>query len=601
MNIQQLCFWLILFALLLSTARMGWNFLRTAKQQRPHAWRIFALISLQCASAALLYVSLFPPMQQIAAQRLLILSANAKASAIKLSNGRVLALPEAPLVAGVERIADLASALRKYPGTNTIEVIGDGLPLRDIDAARNLAITYSPTKLPEGIIDLAWSEQISPGMRWWLSGRVNYSQAITVELLDPSAVVVDRILINPRQAHDLNRGLVANDTHAEFILSDTARAAGQANYQLRIVDAQKKIRETVLVPLWVVREKPIRVLSLAGGPNPELKYLRRWASDAGIALESRVELGSGMQIQTANSTLSAASLRELDLLILDERAWSTMSASNKNAVLESLNAGLGVLLRITGSLSASASNELRQLGFSVADSTITQGVRLAEAQGKQLLPELSRRPVRVQSTDGIPLLQTDKAEPLAIWRAQGQGRIALWWLTDSYKLALSNTTGRHGQLWSEAASTLARTRTKATLQSRQQHVWVNQRGVYCGLAENARVQEPNGQFSPLIADLDGVNKTCAAFWPKQPGWHTLSSNTNRLQVYVRANSEAAGLKAHALREANMQLLGNLRPQNKPTTIAAPGKHWPYFLFWLLFTALLWVLERSRVGFKRPNA
>ena len=586
MSIQQLCFWLILFALLLCTARMSWNFFRTAKQQRPHEWRIFALIGLQCASAALLYVSLFPPMQQIAAQRLLILSANATASAIKLSNGRVLALPEAPVVAGVERVADLASALRKYPGVSSVDIIGDGLPLRDIDAAHDIAVTYSPSKLPEGIIDLAWSEQISPGMRWWLSGRVNTSQTVTVELVDPANGVVDRI---------------TTDKHGSFKLSDTARAAGQANYHLRVIDVQKKVLETVLVPLWVERVKPLRVLSLAGGPNPELKYLRRWASDAGIALESRIELGSGMQIQTANSAISAASLREVDVLILDERAWSKMSASNKNAVLESLNAGLGVLLRITGSISASTSNELRQLGFSLADSAITQGVRLAETQGKQLLPELSRRPVRVQSRDAMVLLQTDKAEPLAIWRAQGQGRIALWWLTDSYKLALSNATDWHGQLWSEAASTLARSRAQPRLESRQQHLWVNQRGVYCGLVENARVQEPNGQFITLIVDTEGLNKGCAAFWPRQSGWHTISSNINSLQVYVRTNSEAVGLKAHALREANMQLIGHRIPQNQPTTIAAPGQHWPYFLFWLLFTALLWVLERSKWGFKRPAA
>ena len=595
MSAQQLCFWLILFALLLCIARMSWNFFRTAKQLRPHTWRIFMLIGLQCASAALLYVSLFPPMQQIAAQRLHILSANAKASVVKLGNGRVLALPEAPVFAGVERIADLASALRKYQGVSSVDIIGDGLPLRDIDAARNLAVTYSPTKLPEGIIDLAWSEQISPGMRWQLRGRVNSLQPLVVELVDPGNGVVDRIQINPRKADGSNHVL------GEFILSDTARAAGQANYHVRIVDTQNKVRETVLLPLVVERVKPLRVLSLAGGPNAELKYLRRWASDAGIALESRVELGSGMQIQTANSAMSAASLREVDVLILDERAWNTMSASNKNLVRESLNAGLGVLLRITGSISGSTSNELRQLGFSVAESAITQGVRLPEIQGKQLLPELSRRPVRVQSRDAMVLLQTDKAEPLATWRAQGQGRIALWWLTDSYKLALSNATDRHGQLWSEALSTLARARVQSVIESRLPHAWVNQRSVFCGLSETASMQEPSRQISPLLVETQGQNKTCAAFWPRQLGWHTLSSNTSRLQVYVRANSEAVGLKAQALREANMQLLGRQAPQNQPTTIAAPGQHWPYFLFWLLFTALLWVLERSKWWFKRPAA
>ncbi len=590
MNMPWLFSGIIFFAVLLSSARVLWHYFHTAAPQRPHAWRIFALVVLQWASAVLLVFSVFPPPRIAQAERLVIVSAHTQASAIKNAQGRVIALPEAPPFAGVERVADLASALRKYPGVSHAEILGDGLPLRDVDAARHLSVAYSPAKQPEGLIDLVWTEQVSPGMRWRVNGRINATEPMLIELVDPANVVVDRMTTT----QDLNHGF------AEFVLSDTARVAGQANYHLRIVDAQKKVRETVLVPLWVERAQPLRVLSLAGGPNPELKYLRRWASDAGIAFESRVELGRGMQIQTANSTLNTASLRDVDFLILDERAWNSMPAGSKSAVLENVNAGLGVLLRLSGALSSNSAGELRQLGFLVTDSAITQGVRLAEPQGKQWLPELSRRPVRVQSRDGMLLLQTDKHEPLAIWRAQGQGRIALWWLTDSYKLALSNAADVHGQLWSEAVSTLARSRAQAGLESRQRHLWINQRGVFCGLAENARVQQPNGQLSALLVDANGLNKGCAAFWPEQSGWHVLSSNTSILRFYVRASTELAGLKANALYEANNRLLNNQKTQHTSAFIAVPGSHWPYFVCWLLLSLLLWMFERSKWGFKTQN-
>lgn len=576
----------LLFAVLLSCARLLWHFSQTINAERPHAWRIMALIILQIACAALLFFSLFPPERQTRAERLVIVSAHAQSSAIKTSQGRVLALPEAPVFAGMERVADLASALRKHPGVDSIEVIGDGLPLRDVDAARHLSVHQSPGKLPDGIVALSWTERVSPGMRWWVSGRVNGTEPRIVELLDPANVIVDR---------------AQTDKDGRFKLSDSSRSAGQANYHIRAVTAQKKIAENLVVPLFVENSKPIRILSLAGGPNPELKYLRRWASDAGAVLESRVELGQGMRIQTANSDISAAGLRDLDLLILDERAWNAMSPSSKQLLVEALNNGLGVLLRLTGPLTVAAANDLRRLGFSVSDSTITQGVRIAEPQGKQLLPELNRRPVRVQSRDGMPLLQTDKSEPLAIWRSQGQGRIALWWLTDSYKLALSNALEQHGQLWSEAAATLARARVQPVLQSRQQHLWINQRAVFCGLAENARVQESDGQSSPLIADLQGANKGCAAFWPRRAGWHVLNSRSERLPFYVRASTEAPGLQASAMREANNQLSSRQIPPNKQAMVSVPGNHWPYFIFWLLLTALLWILERSKLGFKKTVA
>lgn len=583
MNIPQACIALLALAACVGVGRLLYGVQRTDRQSRPKAWRVTVLVLLQFGSAALLYFTLFPPVRLAPAQNLVVLTAQGKAVDVAPGKGRIVALPEAPAQAGITRVPDLAGALRRYPGATSVQIIGDGLPLRDIDAARGLAVVFKPAPLPDGLIGLSWPPQVSPGMRWQLHGRVHYRQPVTVELLDPGNAVV---------------ASTTPDAQGGFSLSDGARSAGQSLYRVRVLGAGKKPLEILDVPVWVEKTAPLRVLMLSGGPNPELKYIRRWASDAGIELESRIALGQGMQIQTGNAGLNAANLREQDLVILDERAWNGLGAGGRRTLVEALNGGLGILLRLTGPLVGSAGGELRALGFSVQETNAVQGIRLQEGREKPLLPELSRRPLRVQSPDGVVLLRTDKNEPLAIWRAQGQGRIGLWWLTDTYKLALGGASSRHGQLWAEAAATVARARDNPVLQNRQQHVWVDQRSVICGLSDKAAVREPDGRISQLLIETKGVNTGCSAFWPRRAGWHAVNSKTAQLPFYVRAAGEAPGLKANALREGTLVLAGGRPAAGTTSEIPVPGPHWPYFLAWLLVTALLWALERSRLGWRK---
>jgi hypothetical protein len=580
MSIPQIFIALLALAVCIGVGRLLYGVQRTDRPSRPKAWRVVVLVLLQIGSAALLYFTLFPPARLAPAQNLVVLTSHGQVADIAPGAGRVIALPEAPVQADIARVPDLASALRRYPGAASIQVIGDGLPLRDIDAARGLSVVFQPAPLPEGLTGLSWPSPVSPGMRWQLHGHVQYRQPVTIELLDPGNAVV---------------ASTRPDALGGFSLSDGARSAGQALYRVRVLDAGKKPLELLDIPVWVEKSVPLRVVMLSGGPNPELKYIRRWASDAGLELESRIALGQGMQIQTGNAGLNAANLRNQDLVILDERAWSGLGAGGRQALIDALNGGLGVLLRLTGPLDGPAAGELRALGFSVQESKAVQGVRLPEGQDKPLLPELSRRPLRVQSPDGVVLLRTDKNEPLGIWRAQGQGRIGLWWLTDTYKLALSGASSRHGQLWAEAAAAVARARDNPSLQNRQQHVWVDQRAVFCGLSEKAAVREPDGRISELLIENKGANTGCAAFWPRLPGWHSVNSKTATQPFYVRAAGEAPGLKTNALREGTLALAGGRSVAGSTVKTPVPGPHWPYFLAWLLVTALLWTLERSRLG------
>lgn len=579
MTMNQVCMVLLALAVAFGSIRLLVSLWRSGKSLRPKIWRVFAILLLQFVSAVLLYFTLFPPPTYTSAERLVILTANAD-DFDKNSQGRVLALPEAKASVEIEAVPDLATALRRYPGVNHVQIIGAGLGPRDQDAARGVSIGFTPTALPKALVELSLPQNVSSGARWSVQGKVNNIKNARIELVDPGNVVVANVLV---------------DKDGHFVLSETARTSGLAMYQLRIQDERKNPLETVRLPLNIVQDKPLKVLSLSGGPNPELKYLRRWAVDAGVELQSQINLSPGVQMSNAAISITAASLREVDVLLLDERAWSTMSRGSKQTVIEALRGGMGVLLRITGPLNPNDRSELRSLGFSVNDANIVQGVKLNLDGEKKTQPTLNRRPIRVNSSDAVTVLQDDANNPLALWRAEGRGRIGVIWLTDSYQLVLSGKADAHGQIWRDALSKLARTRNESAMHLRDSEVRIHQRTVLCNISAKTYVQNSDAGITYLLPEADGRNKNCAAFWPRAAGWHLAVSENAELPFYVRDTNEAPGLQANAIREATLLLTAKHADANNTSRIPVPGSPWPWFLVWLLITAALWLLERSKIG------
>lgn len=582
MTMAQVCIILLVLAVLLGSGRYLHTFRRSGKSSRPRWWRVFVILLLQITSATLLYFVLFPPPTFTSAERLVILTANANTNTLK-NSGRLLALPEAPQFANAEPVPDLASALRRYPGVNNLQIVGAGLTARDQDAARGLSIEFNPSPLPSGLVELSFPDKISSGARWPVQGRIHQIANARVELLDPGNAVVASTQVN---------------AEGKFVLADTARTVGLAMYQLQITDGDKKITESVKLPINIGQGNALKVLNLSGGPNPELKYLRRWAVDAGVELQSQIALSPGMQMNNAVITINSASLREIDLLLLDERAWGMMNRNSKQAVVDALRGGLGLLLRITGPLTATDRNELRALGFAVNDANIVQGVRLQKDGDKKTQTTLTRRPLRVSSSDAVTLLRDDTNKPLAVWRVEGRGRIGLFWLTDTYKLVLNADSSGHGQIWQQAISTLARTRNENPiyLRVRERNTYVNERIVLCNIAAKTYVQEPDADITYLIPDSSiAANKNCAAFWPRVSGWHSVVTDKNELRFYVRDSNDAPGIKANAIHEATMLLATKQSFEKNTSRLPVPGTPWPWFFAWLLVTALLWLLERSKLG------
>jgi hypothetical protein len=571
MSAEHICILILVLATLFSTVRFAYFFWRQRKQHSIAGWRMIALLLLPVLSAGLLYCVLFPPKQIRSAQTLTVLTAGASYANIS-DAGRVVALPESPSLAHIERVPDLATALRLYPDVDRIRLIGAGLSARDQHAAREVAVEFQPLPLPRGVIELHTPTSVSSGAQWSVSGRVHQIPNAHLELRDPANTVVARMQLKGQD---------------DFVLSDNARSPGLVLYQLRVMDERKRLIETVSVPVHSTQVPPLKIKILSGGPNAELKYLRRWAVDAGIAVQSEIELGAGMSLSTPSFAISTASLREVDLLVLDERAWSGMSSVSKRVILEALRNGMGLMLRITGPLNNQTRGELRTLGFAVSDARSTQGVRLLSTD---IL--FNRQALSVRSSDAVSLWHDDKQQPLALWRNEGRGRFGLAWLTDTHKLVLNGYSTQHGQLWGDAVSTLSRAHVNTTAYVYTPHAWIDQRTVLCNISPRSFVQTAQNEPTYLLAERNANKELCAAYWPRAAGWHRLVTETQQLPFYVRDISEARALHANQLREVTLLLSTKKNTRTSKHSVRTPGSAWPWFFAWLTTTGLLWWLERS---------
>jgi hypothetical protein len=546
-------------ATLLGIGRILWWQRTSPAPSRP--WRLAALLALQLVCAALLWLTLEPPMQTGNAGTLVIATARTPRLAALATGDTLAALPEAGELPGAARVPDLATALRRHSGTTGLRIIGAGLPPRD-QIATGLPLSFVSPALPRGLVSLTMPPAVAPGASFRVGGNVHDVPGGRVDLFDPAGRVVAGTLLTAT---------------GDFILAATASAAGPAEFALRVTDSGRRIVETAIVPVVAVEAAQPRVLVVAGSAGPDLKYLRRWGADAGIAIGTSIAAGSGLDIGDAPPRLDAASLAKRDLLVLDERSWAMLSSGTRAQVLAAVRAGLGLVLRITGPVPAPVRQEWAALGFGSDDTT--KPLRLPDTA--VTLTQVTSGPGR---GDTAPLLRSATGEPAALWRKLGRGRIGLWPVTDLYTLVLAGDTSRHAAIWSDVFATLARQQTQSMPRFSPDAV-PGQRVTICDLGTAASVRHPDGAITTLVVDGG-----CAGFWPRLAGWHELRGPAATAFLVSPAG---AGRIAAQARSATIDLASPGRSAASAPRVR--GASWPWFIAWATASALLWWLERSRIG------
>jgi len=563
-----------LIVVLVLAVIVGW--VRVALWQRRASvrapmWRIAALLALQAACAVLLYLTLRPAEDRAGATTLIVATRGAPGIA---AGAFAVALPEAPTLPGTERVPDLATALRRYPAVRAVRIVGAGLEPRDREALRGVAVALDPVPLPRGLTVLAPPPRTAAGAQFRVGGRANDLAGGTAELIDPAGTRVAQQLLTPA---------------GRFVLTGTARAAGLATFTVRLRDARRAIVATADVPVRVVDDARPRVLLIGGAPGGELKYLRRWASDAGYAVQAQFAAGGGVTLGDAPVALSPATLARFDLVVLDERSWAAAGGGGRAALAGAVRGGLGLLLRVTGPASPETRGQWRSLGLAVSAGAETKALRLADDPPGD--PVLTRASVAIGGVETLPLLRAADGSVVAAWRASGRGRIAVTSVLDSFALLLGGEDARYDALWSAVVTPLVRASDGAEALIDPLPI-AGQRVALCGVAEGAVVADPGGATRRLAIDPGAGAERCAGLWPTVAGWHELRQGARRQPFFVYPAGALPGVRARERREATQRLVAGVVPEVRGIATRA-GVPWLWPLAFLICAGLLWWLERRR--------
>ena len=584
----------LILAGLLTTAVLGaWVRLVLWRQAAPverrgAPWRFALLMALQPLCAALLFFGLFPPDRPAPASAVMVATAGAPAS-LSGEGARLYALPEAPAIAGAERAPDLGTVLRRHPGVRRITVVGAGLTARDREALGNVAVAFRPSAAPKGLVALDGPDRVAPGAAFTAGGQVDGVAGGRVELVDPAGRVTDA---------------AALAADGGFTLNGSTRAAGLTAFEVRIKDGRGQAVETAALPLRVEATTKPRLLIVAAAPSAEVKYLRRWATDAGFDVTAQISIGGGVEVGDAPVSMDAGTLGRFDAAIFDDRSWSALGAG-RGAVLAAVRGGMGLVLRPSGPLDGGAAASWRALGFSMTGAGGLTSLALAAPRAEaaqrtrlgippadqpldagfaeEVAPDVQRLGLIPGGGDAAPLLRDAKGTALAAWRASGRGRITVFTPVDSYALTLTGRRDLYAEWWSALLSTTARPAPAPAVMPDK--AWVGRRAVLCGLQPNATIED-----ATLIVDARG----CAAWWPAREGWTDVRNGDVVATVFVWPADALPALQTRQDRDATLMSPKGFAAAAQPAD-RAPGASWPWLAGWFIASVMAWALERSRLG------
>lgn len=547
-----------------------------------HRWR-WPLALGQVLAGALLYLLLFPPLAIEAGGTLTIITPGITSEQLASTGvgADVIALPGIANKVDdrIERAPDLATALRRHPKTARLQIIGNGLPSRDRAAARGIAIEFDAAPLPDGIVELAIPEHVQVGNRWRASGRIRATPLANrvIELRDPADSVA---------------ASVRTDAQGRFNIEGVANAGGLLRYSLSMRDADGRALDTVPLAIDARSGTPLRLLIVAAVPSPELKYLRRWATDAGLVVDSRIGLSEGIALRNADKPLiDAASLAASDLLIVDERSWAKLDAPTRTLVDDAIDSGLGLLLRVTAPIAGEGLDAWAELGVAMTAVDPAPPSALRDDTREDALA-LSHLPYRLPK-NMAPLVVSRDGDVVVGWHAQGRGRIGVVTLADSYRYVLAGSPDRHGSLWAGVTTTLARARSGSQPQF-PAFAHIAERAVICDLDGTGwLVEAPDAVKTALL--LDENSGGCAAYWPASAGTHRLirtgDSASSGWSFDVLADDQATNLLAAQTQRAMRDLATASVSVSIASARIAKIPRLAWLLAWLSVMTLLWWVER----------
>lgn len=514
--------------------------------------------------------------------------------------GRQVWLPEAQRQGAQEAQApDFGTAKRWFAATAPdakVHLHGHGLSERDRSQTATDATTLSLHAL-HGWRRLHAPARVFLGQPWVVSGEwVNEAKpttTLTAVLTAPDGRDVTSVPIESGQP---------------WSMEVLPPVAGMHTHHLHIKQGEQT-RSSLPLAVFVQPPEPIRVALVMATPSPEWKFLQRYLSDTQSLHSVSAQFTPTMHGQQSWGRAAT----QPDVVIMAWRQWLRLDdAAQRMWLARVTQEGLGLLFYLQHTPNEASHKQLHDLGLlaqnpqpSKAKNIQWRHQKVASGHSKQpmawpLTWAKNTRPVRV------PHL----ASSVGAWRTEGQGRLGILAVADTWRWPMWGDSALHQRFWANVIAEISQPSETQPLRVQPAQGREGTRHWVCGAATVAVAYQGKHSNTRMISGEQKqpsaeAGKHCHSWFPRQSGWHQItvldeSSKEKYSQWHhVHPADWAEGLNANQRWQhtqtwhSTIANTTNTKPTRSINTIQIPehAKQWPWVLLWLLAAFSLWWFER----------
>jgi hypothetical protein len=513
-----------------------------------------------------------------------------------------------------QQISSLAQLLAHVPNVEHLHILGSGLSSQQWQNLQllmghtfeKMPVTFSPSQLQLGLVDMKWDHSLAVGqfveVTGQLQGTDNNQAADNIyqlTVLDPIGQSVDTLRLK---------------TSEYFRFNFPAKSSGQWIYQLQLsLDTEDNLLANQPIAFSVYEPAPLKILIKQSAPSFETKQLKNWAAQFNNQVSVLTQISQDKDIRQ-NINLSAPELLQLtppfseralatfDWLVIDGRSLLALTTEQTSTLHMAIQNGLGVYIiadeTLVKALPVSSLTWLSDIHIQPLDVANYSAKPIwTHSKIEQPIPLLK---AGMESGSGLSLVKSHQDEILVSQQNIGLGRVALSLIDSTYGWQTSGMTAEYSHYWQSLIIALARPKQSAhwltALPGSLSMVNKPEQRCLLGAVDTGKAtinQSP--EALNMTPNLIQIEQGCINLWASQKGWqHLLWSNTKdaaQTWFYTYDQHDWLVWQQAQNRQASEQVVNrqNIQPVAKPR-IEPIDKKW---FWWLLVISMsvLW-LERK---------
>lgn len=461
-------------------------------------------------------------------------------------------------------------------------ILGDGLPLSQLDALTNTNIHYLPSAETMGIQTLQVPNQLTVNETNFIQGTLHSTIPARLRLMGPGGV---------------EDSLTITEEKSSFSLAFKPLSSGKFLYSLEWSTGSQSFQEKL--PLEVLPAKKLNTLFLQAAPGIEVRMLKSYLVENGHGISARYQLSKEkyryeyVNSTTTITTLTADLLKKFDLVILETATLSSLSQREQRSLEQAVKEGLGLLILLN---SIPDKQDVLHRFMSVRKRT-TEEDTLSLALIDQKKYKLKIGPVLAGEQ---PYLVSHLQKGSAVYAGHvslGFGKVGFQILEETYRLSLEGEKEAYAACWTSLLKgTSRKTETSSQLQLKNDFpVYPNDALHFSILHETAPRLTAGGIAIPLQEDVNIDNVWSGKNWTDSIGWQHVenSIDSTSLNYYVSGPEEWKTLR---IQKQKQELLNRIATTetvspNQQQAERKEVKSWIFFLTFLLSTAFLWLAPK----------